>query len=147
MVKIRKAKFNDRHEILKILRQTPELQGSRHHVDAEYNMNYVRDCIRDSKDNLVLVAVEGKEIIGAATLEIYLKKKFSHLTDIAIVGGHRRKGVGGQLYRACEKILKKKKIIAVAGITLADNKIMRRFCAKHKLNMGKEMYYFEKKLK
>ncbi|MDD4902704.1 MAG: GNAT family N-acetyltransferase [Patescibacteria group bacterium] len=147
MLKIRKAKISDSDKILKILRQTPELQGSRHHVDAEYTKNYVTDCIRDTRENCVLVAVDGKEIIGVITLEIYLKKKFSHLTDIAIVSGYRRKGIGGQLYQACEKILKKKKINAVAGITQADNKIMRSFCAKHQLDMGKEMYYFEKKLK
>jgi N-acetylglutamate synthase-like GNAT family acetyltransferase len=146
MIKIRKARISDRDQILKLLRQTPELQGSRHHVDAEYNMNYVCGCVRDTKDNLVLVAMDGKKIVGVATLEIYLKKRFSHLTDIAIIAGCRHQGVGGQLYQACEKILRKKKIKAVAGITLADNKIMRRFCAKHKLDMGKEMYYFEKKL-
>jgi N-acetylglutamate synthase-like GNAT family acetyltransferase len=146
MIKIRPAKISDRGEILKILRQTPELQGSRHHVDAEYNMNYVCDCIRDTRENCVLVAVDGKEIIGVATLEIYLKKKFSHLTDIAIISGYRRSGVGSRLYEACEKFLKKKKIVAIAGITLTDNKIMRRFLTKHKLDMGRKMFYFEKKL-
>jgi N-acetylglutamate synthase-like GNAT family acetyltransferase len=147
MLKIRKAEIGDRGQILKILRQTPELQGSRHRVDAEYTKEYVSDCIRATQENCVLVATDGNSIVGIVTVEISPKKKFSHLTDIAVVKNLRNKGIGGQLYQACEKFLKKKKITAIAGITLADNKIMRHFCAKHKLGLGKKMYYFEKKLK
>jgi N-acetylglutamate synthase-like GNAT family acetyltransferase len=143
-MKIRKATIKDRDKILSLLQKTPELQGSQNKIDAEYTAEYVSDCILDTQRNCVLIAVDNEKIIGLLTAEMYPKKGFSHLTDIVVTPTKRNQRVGSQLYQRCEKILKKKKISAIAGITQASNKIMQKFCAEHGLKMGKKMYYFEK---
>ena len=146
MVNIRVAKTKDWREILKFLRETPELQGSGRKVDPEYTKDYVVDSINNKNENIVLVAEEDK-IIGLLTAEIFKKKRFSYLTDFAIKQEYRKKGIGKSLYQEFEKMLKKNKIITVAGITKTSNKAMHKLLKSQRIDIGEKFYFFVKSLR
>ena len=146
MIKIRLAEIKDWKQILKLLRKTPELQGSGNKIDSEYTKNYVLDSIKNKKANIVLVAEESKKIIGILTAEIFKKKRYSYLTDFAVLPYERHRGVGSLLYKRFEEILKKDKVKTIAGITKINNRAMQIFLKKHKIKLGEKFYFFEKEL-
>lgn len=146
-MKIRRAKVDEWKKILKLLRQTPELQGSGNKIDSEYTKDYIISFIKDKQNNVVLIAKKNKEIMGILTADIFKKKRLSYLTDLVVKEQYRNRGIGNLLYNKFEYILKNNKIITLAGICKTNNKIMHKFLKKHNIKLGEKMYYFQKRLK
>jgi ribosomal protein S18 acetylase RimI-like enzyme len=145
-MKIRLAKVRDWKKILKLLKETPELQCSGKKVDDEYTRDYVLDSIKNKKENIVLVAEEDKKIIGLLTAELFKKKRYSYLTDFAVVKERRPEGVGRKIYDKFLELLKKDKVDTLAGITKIKDRAMHKFLKKEGVRLGEKVYFFEKKL-
>lgn len=103
---IRVATVADRDQVLHVLNQLGEVVNTRVHFDPDNirahelgKENYEAAMKRD--DRKVFVAVDGKKIIGVATLfiltDFITAKVFAHLDDFIVDKKHRRKGVGTKL--------------------------------------------------
>lgn len=144
-MKIRQGKPADANEILNLLKTTPQLHG----IQSEqiYSKEYVMDFIKDKKLGLVLVAEENNRVIGFVLAEIWVKKKYSFLSDIAVVPEHRSKGVGKRLYMAYENYCRKKRMNIIVELVQTGNKIMQSFMEKSGFKRGYPFYFYEKVLK
>jgi N-acetylglutamate synthase-like GNAT family acetyltransferase len=145
MVNIRKADIKDSKEILNLLVKTPELQGSEE-VDSLYTEEYVIDTINDKDMNLVLIAEENNKVIGMIMAEIWLKKKYSFLTNFVVDLDYRKKGIGKQIYNEYENICKELELKNIVALIHKTNVIMQKFCESKGYNKGHEMYYYDKEL-
>jgi N-acetylglutamate synthase-like GNAT family acetyltransferase len=145
MVNIRKADIKDSKEILNLLVKTPELQGSEE-VDSLYTEEYVIDTINDKDMNLVLIAEENNKVIGMIMAEIWLKKKYSFLTNFVVDLDYRKKGIGKQIYNEYENICKELELKNIVALIHKTNVIMQKFCKSKGYNKGHEMYYYDKEL-
>ncbi len=144
-MKIRHAQLKDSKAILKILLNTPELQGAGE-KDAVYTDAYVLDCIKDKKMNLVLVAEEDKELVGLLIAEIWKDKKYSFFVNFAVLPKHRGKGIGAKLHQAYEDYCKEKGLRIITALVHKTNLNMQRFCENRNYKKGYELYFYEKEL-
>lgn len=142
-MEIRYAQLKDAKQILDLLVRTPELQGYGE-MDAVYSEDYVIDCIKDRKLNLVLVAEEGKKIAGLLIAEIWDKKRYSFFVNFAVLPGYRSKGIGRKLYIMYEKHCKKHKLKTITALVQTGNKAMQKFCKKEGYKRGHKLYFYEK---
>ena len=110
-MKIRQGQINDVKTILKLLNETPELQGSQE-MGSFYSEDYVKSCLKDNKMNLVLVAEQNAKIIGLLIAEIWKEKNYSFFASFVVLPEHRSKGVGTKLYESYENYCKDKKYIS-----------------------------------
>jgi len=146
-IEVKRAKINEWKSILRLLKGAPELQCSKDKVDSEYTKNYVKESIIEKKEDVVLVAEENKKVIGVLTAEIFKKKGYAYWTDFVVEKRYRNKGIGGMIYKKFEDICRENKISTIAGITKINDKEMHEFIKKRGFNLGKKVYFFEKKLK
>jgi GNAT superfamily N-acetyltransferase len=144
-MKIRNAQLKDAELILKLLRKTPELQGYGE-MDAVYSKDYVIDCIKDKKMNLVFVAEENKKVVGLLIAEIWKKKRYSFFLDLVVLPEYRLKGIGTELYQAYETYCKKKDLKTITALVQTTNTNMHKFCEKKGYKKGHALYFFEKDL-
>lgn len=142
---IKNAKLKDTKQILDLLIKTPELQGYGE-MDAVYSEEYVIDCIKDQKMNLVLVAEEDKKIVGLLIAEIWDKKKYSFFVNFVVLPEHRSKSIGTKLYQSYEEHCKTHNLKTITALVQASNKVMQQFCQKKGYKKGHELYFYEKEI-
>ena len=144
-MEIRNAKLKDANQILDLLIKTPELQGCGE-MDAVYSKEFVIDCIKDKKMNLVLVAEENDKIIGLLIAEIWDKKKYSFFVNFVVLPQYRSKGIGTKLYEKYEAYCKKNDLKTITALIQKDNLNMQKFCDNRGYEKGHELYFYEKDL-
>jgi len=144
-MKIRKAQLKDTKQILDLLIKTPELQGYGE-MDAVYSKDYVVDCIKDEKMNLILVAEEQDKIVGLLIAEIWDGKKYSFFVNFVVLPEYRSKGIGAKLYKLYEEHCEKHGLKTITALVQTSNKIMQQFCEKKKYKKGHNLYFYEKGL-
>lgn len=144
-MKIRHAQLKDAKQILDLLVRTPELQGYGE-MDAVYSKNYVIDCIKDRKLNLILVAEEDNKVVGLLIAEIWDKKRYSFFVNFVVLPGYRSKGIGRKLYSMYEKHCKKHKLKTITALVQTGNKAMQQFCEKEGYKKGHKLCFYEKDL-
>jgi ribosomal protein S18 acetylase RimI-like enzyme len=142
-MKIRKGRVSDEKALYNLLRDTPELHAAEE--DNLYTTAWVKNFLA-SKNLLVLVAEEKKQVVGFIMAELWEKQGYSFLSNIAIVPEFRRQGVGSKLYDAYEAYCKKLKLKCINYLVLATNEKMQNWSEKHGFKKGKMLYYYEKKL-
>jgi ribosomal protein S18 acetylase RimI-like enzyme len=142
-MKIRKGRPSDAKDIYGMVSETPEL----HALEEEsiYTLEWVKSFL-SSKDLLVLVAEENKQIIGFIMAETWKKQGYSFLTNIAIKSEYRGQGVGSRLYDEYETYCRKLKLKVINYLVLSTNEKMQNWSEKHGFKKGKMLYYYEKKL-
>jgi ribosomal protein S18 acetylase RimI-like enzyme len=147
-MKIRIARIEDANEILWLLRSTPELQGIENLDESIYSDDFVKASIGDKEMNLVLVAVaeEQDKIQGVLIAEMWQRKGFSFLADLAVHPEYSRKGIGRELYKEYESICGKRNIFKVVGLVQVENTKMKIFCERFGLQKGKCLFYYQKSL-
>jgi GNAT superfamily N-acetyltransferase len=144
-MRIRKGQLKDAKHILYLLRTSSELQGMDREIEEPlYSEEFVKDHILDKRMNLVLVVEDKGRILGFILAEMWLKKKYSFLSDMAIIKEARGKGIGKELYKYYEAYCKSKGIKNIVGLVQVKNKGMQEFCKKVGLVKGHELYYYEK---
>jgi len=144
-MKIRRAQSKDSKVILSMLRKTPELQGYGE-MDSVYSLDYVVDCIKDKKMNLVLIAQEANKIVGLLIAEIWERKKYSFFVNFVVIPEFQSKRIGTKLYEEYEKYCKKKRLRTITALVQTSNKVMHKFCEKRNFKRGHELYFYEKDL-
>ena len=146
-MRIRRGQLKDANQILRMLKDTSELQGMSNGMEEPlYSKEYVKDYITNRQMNLVLVAEENDKIIGFILAEMWMKKKFSYLADMLIVKEARGKGVGRKLYCFYEQYCKKNGLKNIAALVQTKNKGMHEFCKKIGLIRGERLYQYEKEI-
>lgn len=145
-MKIRRGKLSDAEEILGILKETPELSGSKE-GEPVYTLKFINGALTHADRDLVLVAEEDGKIIGFLTAELWQHKEYSYLLDIYTKPEFRRKGVASKLFEEYEKICKDGRMNVIVGLVLVNNKNMQKWCDKHEIKQGNKFYLYEKQLK
>ena len=141
-MKLRKATLKDAESILELLRSTKELQGS-FQVDGVYSREFVEDSILDEERNLILVAEEGR-LVGFLLAELWVKKRFSFLTDLVVNQDFRGKGIATHLYLEYESQCRKLGITTINGFVKEGNLVMQKFMINRNFKKGNKLYYYEK---
>jgi len=145
-MKIRRGKLNDAKEILRILKETPELSGNKDE-EIVYTPQFVNGALTHPDRDLVLIAEEDGKIIGFLIAELWEHKEYSYLIDVYIKQEFRRQGIASKLFEEYEKYCKNNKMNVIVGLVLVDNKVMQKWCDKHEIKQGNKFYLYEKKLK
>jgi ribosomal protein S18 acetylase RimI-like enzyme len=142
-MKIRKGRMSDAKEIYKRVCETPELHAS----DEEnvYTLDWVKSFLT-SKNLLVLIAEENKQIIGFIMAELWEKQGYSFLANMSIRPEYQRKGIGSRLYDEYENHCRKLKLKTINYLVLSTNEKMQNWSEKHGFKKGKMLSYYEKKL-
>ena len=144
-MKIRNAQLKDTEQILNLLIKTPELQGYGE-MDSVYSKDYIIDCIKDKKMNLVLVAEESTKIIGLLIAETWDKKKYSFFVNFVVLSECQSKGIGTKLYQLYEEHCQKHNLKTITALVQTTNNVMQQFCEKKGYKKGHEIYFYEKDL-
>lgn len=145
-MKIRRGKLSDAEEILKALKETPELHGSKDEEIA-YTPLFVNGALTHPDRDLVLIAEENKKIIGFLIAELWEHKGYSYLVDIYIRPEFRRQGIASKLFEEYENYCKKHGMNVIVGLVLINNRKMQKWCDKHGIKQENKFYFYEKKLK
>ncbi len=144
-MRIRVGQLKDIDHILKLLKSSHELRiMNKDKEEPLYIKKFVRDYIIDKTNGLVLIAEENAEILGFIFAEIWLKKKYSFLSVVAIRKESRGMGIGEKLYLFYERLCKNKGIKNIITLVRIENKRMQRFSKKMGLLKGEKFYYYEK---
>jgi len=138
--------MNDAEEILKILKETPELYGSKDE-EIVYTPQFINGALTSPDRDLVLIAEENEKIVGFLIAELWKHKGYSYLLDIYIKPEFRRQGIASKLFEEYEKYCKDNGMNVIVGLVLMSNKTMQKWCEKHGIKRGNKFYFYEKKLK
>ncbi len=126
-MKIREAQKKDVNELYALGKKIRELSFSKKlHFHEKLEL---AEFIKNSKENIFLVAEDKKELIG-----FLFAKILSHhaggwcmLDNLAVEQKHRKKGVGTKLLRELYKRIKKKKIHYIQILEEEHHKKTRAF--------------------
>jgi ribosomal protein S18 acetylase RimI-like enzyme len=97
--------------------------------------NHLRHFM-ESEDGLVLVAVDGKKVVGYSLSEIHrispgLKRdKYGYIDDMAVTLNYRRKGIGEMMFTEIMRWFRSKDIRRLELGTLAKNVVANSFWQK-----------------
>ena len=97
--------------------------------------NHLRHFM-ESEDGLVLVAVDGKKVVGYSLSEIHrispgLKRdKYGYIDDMAVTLNYRRKGIGEMMFTEIMNWFRAKDIRRLELGTLAKNVVANSFWQK-----------------
>lgn len=144
-MKIRKGRLGDAKEILRILKKTPELQGSEQ--SKIYTIDFVKGSINNTQREIVFVAEIKGKMAGFLMAEKWKHKGYSFLVDLFVVPDFRKLGVASELIKKYEDYCLKNRINIISMLVMDDNKEMQRFIEKRKYVRGNKMYFYEKGLK
>ena len=95
-----------------------------------------------SEDGLVLVALDGNEVVGYSLAEIvaaspsFKREKYGEIDQLAVTASYRRKGIGKMMYTRIIKWFQSKNIDRVELQTTTKNPLANSFWQKH----GFEIY-------
>ncbi len=145
-MKIRKGKKSDVKEILKALKENPELRGTKEE-EAGYAVDFVDGALTNKDRDLVFVAEEKGKIAGFLMAELWKHKKYSFLLELFVKPEFRKQRVASELFLKYEKYCKRNNMEIINVLVLVKNRKMRKWCKKHGLVKGNKMYFYEKKLK
>lgn len=143
-MKIRKAKIADSEKLLKILRETPELQP----IPGEdnYDLKGIKKTVKNKYSNIVILAEEKKELIGFLIAEFDKRKNTGFVINLYVAPAFRKKGVASILLGYFETFCRKNKINEIGLLTLHDNKNMQEFLQKNNYRKGGLFFYYLRKL-
>ena len=102
-----------------------------------------------SEESLVLVALDGANIVGFSLTEIrgltpgFERDKFGHIDDMGVTASHRRKGIGEKMLVEIIKWLQLKNIKRVELGIAAKNQIADSFWHKHGFEIYSHTLYKE----
>ncbi len=141
--KIREAKLKDLNYIYSLGKEIKELKFCR-------KMNFhdkieLREFIKRPKDNILLVAVSEKRVIGFLYAKI-ISKTWCMLDNLAVDKDYRNKGIGTLLLKEFYKILKKKKIHYLQILEDIHRKKTREFWKKNGFKEEKVFLWADKTL-
>jgi ribosomal protein S18 acetylase RimI-like enzyme len=144
-MKIRRSEISDFGEIFRVLNRAPELR----HVQggSNYNIEWVRNMIKNKKRYVSLVAESNGKIVGFLITEFWKDEKYSFVLDLYVDPKHRRNGVATRLYKEFESMCRKAKMKTVITSVLVKNKKMQNFMKKLRYTRGTEVFYYKKDLR
>lgn len=141
MVTVREATSGDREFLLTLLNGTPELLPFE---DYAYDASYVEDALENGL-NLVLIAEE-KEPLGLLVGEIWKKRGFGFIQNLAILPEARKQGVGTALFKRFQEECASAGVETIGALTKESNRIMQSWMGKHGFSQAKEkLFYYEKR--
>lgn len=145
-MKIRRGRMSDAQEILKILKETPELQGNKEE-ETIYTLDFVRGSMKKTDRDFVLVAEIDGKIAGFLMAELWKHKRYSFLMELFVKPEFRKQKVASKLFLEYENYCRKNNMNALMALVLVKNKKMQEWCKKKGIIKGNKMYFYEKKLK
>jgi len=144
-MKIRKGKMSDAKELLRILKETKELNGTE--KEKAYTLKFVKGAITKPDRDLVLIAEENSKMAGFLMAELWKNKGYSFLVEIFVKPEFRKVGIASKLFEEYEKYCRKNNMTFINAMVLVSNKKMQKWCKKHKITKGDKVYFYEKELK
>lgn len=141
---IRKMTTNDIGTVIAIGSQAPELAVSE--VSQFWSENRLIPWVEADAD-IMLVAEQDDEVIGAILTQLHLPSKVGYLSDLVVKDSARSKGVGSALLRETMKQLDSLGVTLVYGLTQTTNTRIHNLLKKEGFNQGEELIWFEKRLK
>ena len=143
-MKIRKMTTGDIDAVIAIGSQSPELAVS--DVSQFWSTKRLIPWVEADTD-IMLVAEEGGEVIGAVLTQLHVPSAVGYLSDIVIKESARGKGVGTALLSEAIQQLDKLGVTLVYGLTQTNNTKVHQLLKKEGFNKGEELIWFEKRLK
>lgn len=129
-LEIRKAKKSDSKGIIDLVVELAEFEKLTP-PDAKARKRLINDAFRQRPLFNIIVALEGKKVIGYAfyffTYSTFLAKPTLYLEDLFISEKYRSEGIGKKLFDELIKIAKKKKCGRLDFTVLDWNKNAMRF--------------------
>jgi len=142
-MKIRRAKKEDISEIFAIGESAEEFKFSKKHFHEKFEL---REFLKKPKENVFLVAAEGKEILGFIYAKI-ITEDWCMLDNLAVKKEYRQHGIGSALLNELYKILKKEKIDYVQILEEIHHKATRKFWHDKGFREEKVFVWADKKIK
>lgn len=143
-MKIRKMTTNDIGTVIAIGSQALELAVS--DESLFWSAKRLKPWVEANTD-IMLVAEEEGEVIGAVLTILHLSSKVGYLSDIVVKDSARGKGVGTALLTELMQLFKEKGMTLVYTLTQINNDKIHHLLTKEGFNKGEELYWFEKRLK
>lgn len=122
---IRKAKVSEIRKIKKLFDSFEEMDT----VDETFSEEYYKRIL---KKGILLVSVDGKEIVGSCFGTYNKKEKWADLLGLVVKKEYRKQGIGSHLVREFEKICKDNKL-----------KTIDIYADKLKINLFKKLNYVQ----
>jgi len=136
-MKIRKAKLNEIRKIKKLVDETKEMDV----VKETFSEDYFKRIL---KQGILLVAEDENEIVGVVFGKYHVKEEWADLLGLVVEKKFRKKGIGTELVKEFEKIIRAKEI---KTIDLYSDKLQVGLFNKLKYNKGRIYVSFRKVLK
>lgn len=131
IIKIRRAKLKDAHEIYKIGASIRELNFS--NKFKFHQKDEIIEFIKKPKDNILLVAEIDGKIMGFLYAKIlaYGQWGWCMLDNLAVLPKYRKHGIGTHLLKNLYKIMKKHKVHYVHILEDVHRKKTKKFWHEH----------------
>ena len=145
-IKIRHGKLSDVNEIYKLGERISELGFSKKYKFHE--KSELKEFIRKPKENIVLVALINKEIVGFIYARILAHGSggWCMLDNLAVSKKYRKHGIGTELLEELYKILKKRKIHYIQILEDIHKKHTRKFWKDKKFKESHVFIWAEKEI-
>ena len=142
-VKIRRAKPEDLHAIYDMGRDEEGFAVSS--FTKFYGENYLRNWIKEPRDDILLVADSDGEISGFVLCRV-IRGSTAILDNIGVKYSKRNRGIGGLLLEECMRLLKRAGIGYVAAIVRSGHRSLG-FFKSHGFRTGNEFTWIERDLR
>ena len=142
---IRLANNSDIKEIYEIVNKVKELKD--YNKGEEYPIYWVRNVIKNKKENLVLVYEKDKNFAGFLIAHLLYSNKDAIRNNIYVKPEFRRKGIANELVMEYEKRIKKLGFDFSISFVNVKNKKMQNFNDKHGYLKGNKFFAYYKWIK
>lgn len=141
MVTIRKGRTADLPQLIRLYKGVKEITDF---AGQRYDKGYF-EMFLHSRATVVLVAVNGEDVVGALNAEFADLGGYTYLNNIVVSKNHCKEGIGGMLMNELERIVKKRRHVSILALVFDWNKNMQAVMRHQRyVPTGKTIIYAKK---